>query len=279
MDAATGEHKRTLSHDGIVLSVAFSPDGNIIASARGQEVQLWDTVTGTYQRTLTGHTKSIKSVAFSPDGNTIATGSYDKTVRLWYAVAGEHLRTFTGHKDSVNSVAFSPDSNTIASGSNDKTVRLWDAVTGEEKRALTGHTSSVNSIVFHPDGRILASGSRDGTVLLWELTSSTTTKPTVSIGPSPVSSPTAGKQLTLSLNISAGENVAGYQATIQFDSTALRYVESANGDYLPPGAFFVPPVLKGNRVTLAATTLTGVSNGDGTLATLTLKLLLSRHPT
>ena len=68
--------------------------------------------------------------------------------------------------------------------------------------------------------------------------------------------------------------MAAYQATIQFDSTALRYVKSANGDYLPAGAFFVPPVVKGNRVTLAATALAGVSNGDGTLATITFKIIV-----
>ena len=65
--------------------------------------------------------------------------------------------------------------------------------------------------------------------------------------------------------------MAGYQATAQFDTSALRYVESANGDYLPAGAFFVPPGVAGNRVTLAAASLAGVSNGDGTLATLTFQ--------
>ena len=67
--------------------------------------------------------------------------------------------------------------------------------------------------------------------------------------------------------------MAGYQVTLQFDTTALRYVESINGDYLPAGAFFLPPTIKGNRVTLAATTLAGVSNGDGTFATVTFEVL------
>ena len=54
---------------------------------------------------------------------------------------------------------------------------------------------------------------------------------------------------------------------------ALRYVESANGDYLPSGAFFVPPVVSENKVTLGATSLAGVSNGDGTLATVTFEVV------
>ena len=101
----------------------------------------------------------------------------------------------------------------------------------------------------------------------------------VSISPSPVISPVIGDQLTFNLNIAAGEAVAGYQATVQFEPTALRYVESNNGDYLPTGAFFVPPVVSGNRVELASTVLTGVSNGDGTLATLTFEVIAAKAST
>ena len=170
----------------------------------------------------------------------------------------------------VNSVAFSPNGRTIAGGSWDDTVRLWDADTGEHLQTLTGHTSGVNSVAFSPNGRTIASGSSDGTALLWELTPSADTNATVSFLPSSVQSPAIGDQLTLSLNITDGENVAGYQATVTFDTDALRYVSSANADYLPQGAFAVPAVVPGNTVTLAATSLAGESNGDGTLATTSL---------
>ena len=86
---------------------------------------------------------------------------------------------------------------------------------------------------------------------------------TLSIFPSPVASPTVGERLTLSLNIEGGEVVAGYQATVQFDTTTFRYVSSANGDYLPEGAFFVQPVVEVNLVKLNAASVAGESNGDG----------------
>ena len=101
----------------------------------------------------------------------------------------------------------------------------------------------------------------------------------VSISPSSLISPSIGDQLTFNLNITAGEAVAGYQGTVQFDPTALRYVESNNGDYLPAGAFFVPQVVNGNGVKLAATALTGVNNGDGTLATLTFEVIAAKAST
>ena len=97
--------------------------------------------------------------------------------------------------------------------------------------------------------------------------------------PSPAPSPAIGEQLTLSLNIADGENVAGYQATVQFDGTALRYVSSAIGDYLPAGAFPLPAEASGNTVTLAAVSLTGESAGDGTLSTITFEVIAVKEST
>ena len=96
---------------------------------------------------------------------------------------------------------------------------------------------------------------------------------TVSVSPSRVQSPVPGEQLVLNMNITGGENVAGYQLTLHFDTTALRYVSSSNAGYLPAGAFAVPPKVGGNQVTLAATSLNGGSQGDGTLATVTFEVL------
>ena len=99
------------------------------------------------------------------------------------------------------------------------------------------------------------------------------TNAVLSIFPSPVTSPTIGKQLTLNLNIADGKAVAGYQVTVQFDATALRYVKSNNGNYLPSDTFFSPRVIGPNSVELTSTTLSSVSDGDGTLATITFEVI------
>ena len=110
-------------------------------------------------------------------------------------------------------------------------------------------------------------------------TSAATTNATVGLSPASVASPAIGQQIEFNLNITDGEAVAGYQTTVQFDDTALRYVSGANGDFLPAGAFFVQPVVEGNLVQLNAVSLAGESNGDGTLATLTFEVIAVKAST
>ena len=95
----------------------------------------------------------------------------------------------------------------------------------------------------------------------------------VSLSPASVWPGNVGDQLTVNANITDGADVRGYQVELTFDSTALRFISSTDAGYLPTGAFVVPPVLTGNRVTLSAISLQQSSEGDGTLATFTFEVL------
>ncbi len=96
---------------------------------------------------------------------------------------------------------------------------------------------------------------------------------TISIDPATIESPAAGEQLTVNINIADGANVAGYQVTVTFDSTALSNASIANGDYLPAGAFVAPIPATDTSVGLGATAIGATSDGDGTLATVTFTVV------
>ncbi|MCK6625390.1 MAG: NB-ARC domain-containing protein [Anaerolineae bacterium] len=155
---------------GPTFSVAFSPDGKVLAAGTAEgQVRLWRVTDGQPLLTCEGHLGAVWSVAFSPDGRLLVSGSTDGTVRLWDVNTGQSLKMLAGHTHQVWSVAFSPDGRLLASGSTDGTVRLWEVSTGHSLKMLAGHTHQVRSVAFSPDGRLLASGSFDHTVGLWEV--------------------------------------------------------------------------------------------------------------
>ncbi len=165
-----------------VNSVAFSPDGTVLALALSDEtVCLRRLPDGeNYGETilrLGGHTGKVLSLDFSPDGRYLATGSEDNTLNLWQlsqkadgALEARCILTLQ-HPDWVNSLAFSPDGTMLASGTLDRKVRLWSIPDGKLLDApLPSPWGQVLSVAFSPDGRTLAIGTSRGNLHLWPIT-------------------------------------------------------------------------------------------------------------
>jgi Tol biopolymer transport system component len=160
-------------HQDSVLAVAWSPDGQRLASgSRDSTLRLWDVhEPGPEGQVRYSHAAPVNAVAFSPDGQLLASGSDDATVRLWDIRQPEaEPRVLRGHQDSVLAVAWSPDGQWLASGSRDGTIRLWNVHQPDaSEEPLRSGDAKVTSVTFSPTGRMLASGSDDGAVRLWDL--------------------------------------------------------------------------------------------------------------
>ncbi len=145
----------TLSgHPGYVNKLAFSPDGNILASGGENTTKLWDVEAQQEMATLEVP-NSRGYVAFSPGGSTLAIDNKNY-VTLWDVNAREQI-TRLGPPMWVSAIAFSPDGKTLAIGDGwDAFVTLWDAQSGKEIATLEEHTFSISALTFSPDGATLA---------------------------------------------------------------------------------------------------------------------------
>lgn len=155
-----------------VYSVAFSPDGQLIASGGEIFVTLWKASTRVVVMKLVGGSP----VAFSPDGQLFAHCSWikgwgvpgDTTLKLWRVSNGTLARAFHGHSDGiVKALTFSPGGGLLATAGSDRTVKLWETSTGELVNTLEGLNSSTFSVAFSPNGRQIASLSSYGIVKIW----------------------------------------------------------------------------------------------------------------
>ena len=154
---------------GSVCSVAFSPDGNFLASGGSDmDIIVWDTVR--WEKLISLHQSAglVRSVAFSPDGKMIAVGN-GTLVGLWETATWRKLKELDGHSGSVSSVVFSNREKLLASGSADRTIIVWDIVTGNKLLTLDGKSRQVESVDISPDGKTLASGGNYPNIVHWDL--------------------------------------------------------------------------------------------------------------
>ncbi|MEM6404697.1 MAG: hypothetical protein AAF757_31475 [Cyanobacteria bacterium P01_D01_bin.116] len=128
-----------------INSVAFSPDGKVIATAAANNnpnIWLWNAKTGECLNICEGHTNWVHSISWKSDCTSIVSVSSERSIRVWDTKTGNCLKTLLGHSNIIRSVTWSHDNKFIASAGDDKAILLWDANEGICLKRLEGRANA-----------------------------------------------------------------------------------------------------------------------------------------
>jgi len=155
-----------------LTSLAFSPDGSILAAGSGigesPLIKSWDVASGAETKPLKGHRSHVNSLVFWPDGSRLASGSVDQTIRIWDVKTQKCLDVLRGQAEPLVTLALSPDRQTLVSaGARDGTVCFWDTSVTHPREPHVTLPRKVLAWCFSPDSRSVLALHPDGQVARW----------------------------------------------------------------------------------------------------------------
>jgi WD40 repeat protein len=241
-DAATGKHLRQIGPDPKdtnhrISQIAFSPDGDTLAVATEDRLQLFEVSSGEEMHKGKKWLAGAYCAAFSPDGKTVAYGSSGR-LKLAQVATGKELRQFEGEQTYFYSAAFSADGKTLVSCGT-RTVGVWDPATGKERLHFAGHPGTVNQLFFSPDGKRLLTGGYGPMMRWWDV--ATAKEAAANPTPIPTALVGANAQVTMSPD---GKTLAvvGTNLSIHLLDAATGKERTKFTGHLPPRTSAVSPV-------------------------------------
>jgi hypothetical protein len=155
-----------------VTAVAFSPEGDQLATSGYHEILIWNTADGTPLRRITNVAERVYSVQYSPDGKLIAVGAGTPAqlgeVKLFSSATGDLVADLARTSDAVFTVAFSPDGKRLATGGADRAIRVYEVATRKQQLSIEDHADWVMDLAWLPDGSKIVSASRDKTAKVFD---------------------------------------------------------------------------------------------------------------
>jgi serine/threonine protein kinase len=168
--------KKLLQHTDGVTTVAFSPNGKVLASgSKDKTILLWDTDTWKTRPPLEGHRGDLSSVAFSPDGSQLASVSSRPDsciIRFWDVETATAKRTVGGENPGMWQVVWSADGKTLACGGWNRSLHIWDADKGKERFVIPDVIAKwVRGVAISRDGKqLVTGGGNDAMTRVWDAT-------------------------------------------------------------------------------------------------------------
>jgi hypothetical protein len=113
-------------HTQAIKTLAFSPDGKLLATAGDDGlILIWDVDCCKLVQTLSAHRWTISALSFSADGNTLISASWDGNIKFWQVKSGQEIDCLATHNEEVLAMAIGRDSQSIVTASRDRTAKVW----------------------------------------------------------------------------------------------------------------------------------------------------------
>lgn len=228
---------------GTVTTLAFSPDGSLLASGGGRtsrsgEIKIWNVESGMLSRSLPlPHTDTVMAVAFSHRGDMLASAAADRVVKVHAVADAAVVRAFEGHMGHVLGVAWQPHGRTIASAGGDGSVKVWDISSGGQKRTITGPKKEVTGVRFAGATDELVVSAGDPFVRIYNVADGAVVRE-FARDPAGGSDPPAGGDFVNAIAVAPAVVAAAYQSGVvqlwnRADARPLRTIEPAAGPGQP----------------------------------------------